>query len=63
MQEPKGFSGVQTVPKSLQSVGFLTPRSILGHSQPLTSEDWTAGTSNRFSASNAAKDFLICSAL
>ena len=27
MHEPMGVSGVHTVPKSLQSVGFLTPRS------------------------------------
>ena len=35
MQEPIGLSGVQTVPNSLQSVGFLAPRRIEGHSQAL----------------------------
>ena len=33
MQEPIGLSGVQTVPKSLQSVGFFAPRKMKGHSQ------------------------------
>jgi hypothetical protein len=37
MQAPIGFSGVQTVPNSLQSTGSMTPRSTLGHSQPLIS--------------------------
>ena len=37
MQEPIGLSGVQTVPNSLQSVGFFAPRRIEGHSQLLAS--------------------------
>ena len=37
MQEPTGFSGVQTVPKILQSVGFFTPRRMAPHSQALLS--------------------------
>ena len=39
MQEPMGLSGVQTVPNSLQSVGFLTPRNMAGHSQLLASRE------------------------
>ncbi len=49
-----GFSGVQTVPKSLQSVGIFMPLRMRGHSQPLTSDAWVAGMSKRFSASKAA---------
>ncbi len=57
-----GFSGVQTVPKSLQSVGIFMPLTVgifmplrmRGHSQPLTSDAWVAGMSKRFSASKAA---------
>ncbi len=37
MHEPIGFSGVQTMPNTLQSVGFLTPRRIAPHSQALLS--------------------------
>ena len=37
MHEPIGLSGVQTVPNTLQSVGFLTPRRIAPHSQALLS--------------------------
>ena len=37
MQEPMGFSGVQTVPKILQSRGSLTPRRMAPHSQALLS--------------------------
>jgi hypothetical protein len=37
MQLPMGFSGVHTVPKILQSVGFLTPRRMAPHSQALLS--------------------------
>ncbi len=33
MHEPIGVSGVHAVPKSLQSVGFLTPRRMAPHSQ------------------------------
>ncbi len=37
MHEPIGFSGVQTVPNTLQSVGRLTPRRMAPHSQALLS--------------------------
>jgi hypothetical protein len=37
MHEPIGFSGVQTVPKILQSRGCFTPRRIAPHSQALLS--------------------------
>jgi hypothetical protein len=37
MQEPMGFSGVQTVPKILQSRGFLAPRRISPQAQVLLS--------------------------
>ena len=37
MHDPIGFSGVQTVPKTLQSAGCLTPRRIAPHSQALLS--------------------------
>ena len=43
MHEPIGFSGVQTVPNSLQSVGFFTPRRIAPHSQALLSGDRAIG--------------------
>ena len=33
MQLPMGVSGVQAVPKTLQSVGFFTPRRMAPHSQ------------------------------
>ncbi len=33
MHEPIGFSGVHTVPNSLQSVGVLMPRRIAPQSQ------------------------------
>ena len=35
MHEPIGFSGVQTVAKSLQSAGRLTPRRIAPQSHCL----------------------------
>ena len=37
MHDPIGFSGVQTVPNTLQSTGFFTPRRIEPHSQALLS--------------------------
>ena len=37
MHEPIGFSGVHTVPNTLQSAGFLTPRKMAPHSQALLS--------------------------
>ena len=54
MQEPIGLSGVQTVPNSLQSVGFLAPRKIEGHSQLLASRDGFVSMRKRRSASKAA---------
>ncbi len=54
MQEPMGLSGVQTVPKSLQSVGFLAPRRMAGHSQDFTSRESLAASWKRCSASKAA---------
>ena len=39
MQEPSGVSGVQARPNSRQSVGFLAPRRIAGHSQALMPSD------------------------
>ena len=33
MHEPIGVSGVHTVPNSLQSAGFLTPRRMAPQSQ------------------------------
>ena len=37
MHEPIGFSGVHTVPNTLQSVGFFTPRRMAPHSHALLS--------------------------
>ena len=37
LHDPIGFSGVQTVPNTLQSVGFFTPRKIAPHSHALLS--------------------------
>ena len=54
MQEPMGLSGVQTVPNSLQSVGFFSPRRIDGHSQLFASREGFVVTSKRFSASKSA---------
>ena len=54
MQAPMGFSGVQTVPKSLQSVGSMTPRSTLGHSQPRIYLACPGATGKRRSASKSA---------
>ena len=53
MQEPVGLSGVQTVPKSLQSVGFLAPRKMKGHSQLFASRAGLAVIEKRRSASKA----------
>ena len=54
-----GFSGVQTVPNSLQSLGRFTPRRIAPHSQPLWSGTERPGTAKRRSASKAAKASLM----
>ena len=54
MHEPIGFSGVQTVPNTLQSVGFFTPRRIAPHSQALWSGTGRYSMPKRASASNAA---------
>ncbi len=54
MQEPMGLSGVQTVPNSLQSVGFLAPRRIEGHSQLLASREGLVTMLKRRSASKSA---------
>ena len=40
MHEPIGFSGVQTLPNSLQSVGVATPRNMAGQAQPLVLPGW-----------------------
>ena len=63
MQEPIGFSGVQMVPKSLQSVGFFTPRRMSGHSHPFTSCPLGGATEKRTSLSNSASSSRISRAL
>jgi hypothetical protein len=63
MQAPMGVSGVQTVPNSLHSVGFLRPRRMAGHSQAGLSSAWTVWMANRFSASKAAQASRSFSAL
>ena len=54
MQEPIGVSGVQAVPKTLHSQGFLTPLSISPHWQAFGSATRSPGTANFSSASNFA---------
>ncbi len=54
MHEPIGFSGVHTVPNTLQSAGFLTPRRMAPHSQALLSGTERYSMPKRASASNAA---------
>ncbi len=62
MQAPIGDSGVQAVPKSLQSGGFFKPRTMAPHSQDLGSGTERLSTANRCSASNWAKADLMLNA-
>jgi hypothetical protein len=54
MHEPIGFSGVHTVPNTLQSVGFFTPRRMAPHSQALLSATERYVMPKRRSASKSA---------
>jgi hypothetical protein len=63
MHEPMGFSGVHTVPKTLQSRGCFTPRRMAPHSQALLSATEAVCRSKRRSASKVAKASRMRSAL
>lgn len=54
MQDPIGVSGVHTVPNSLQSTGFFTPRRMAPHSQAGLSATRSSFMSKRTSASYLA---------